>query len=130
LLSLLPAVPHARQDTDAFVYAANSSLLGGGGVDGALHRAGGPAILEECRRLRASAWPKGLPPGEAVLTGAGRLSARHVIHTVGPVWGGGARGEADRGFQRARLAGVPEHLDRGVRLSGRRRGTRGVARRV
>ena len=75
------------------VNAANSSLMGGGGVDGAIHRAGGPAILEECRRIREQRGP--LPPGEAVLTGGGRLRARHVIHTVGPIWRGGASGEPE-----------------------------------
>lgn len=80
---------------DAIVNAANSSLLGGGGVDGAIHRKGGPAILEECRRLRAERWPDGLPAGEAAATGAGRLPARHVIHTVGPVWHGGRSGEPE-----------------------------------
>lgn len=70
---------------DAIVNAANSGLLGGGGVDGAIHAAGGPEILEECRRLRATSLPSGLPPGEAVATTAGRLPARWVIHTVGPV---------------------------------------------
>lgn len=74
---------------DAIVNAANSSLLGGGGVDGAIHHAGGPEILAECRALRATTLPDGLPTGEAVATTAGRLSARWVIHTVGPVWPGG-----------------------------------------
>ncbi|MGR2753749.1 O-acetyl-ADP-ribose deacetylase [Agromyces arachidis] len=73
---------------DAIVNAANSSLLGGGGVDGAIHRAGGPDILAECRALRASSLPDGLPTGEAVATTAGRLPARWVIHAVGPVWPG------------------------------------------
>ncbi|MFF5390528.1 O-acetyl-ADP-ribose deacetylase [Streptomyces sp. NPDC013012] len=71
---------------DAVVNAANSSLLGGGGVDGAVHRRGGPEILEACRALRRSRYGKGLPTGRAVATTAGRLPARHVIHTVGPVW--------------------------------------------
>ena len=77
-----------EQAVDAIVNAANSSLLGGGGVDGAIHRRGGPEILEECRRLRASSHPDGLPAGEAVATTAGRLPARWVIHTVGPVYSG------------------------------------------
>ncbi|MGQ4415064.1 O-acetyl-ADP-ribose deacetylase [Streptomyces sp. SAS_269] len=75
-----------RQSADAIVNAANSSLLGGGGVDGAIHRRGGAAILEECRALRASRYGKGLPTGQAVATTAGALDARWVIHTVGPVW--------------------------------------------
>ena len=75
------------QAVDAIVNAANSSLLGGGGVDGAIHRAGGPAILEECREIRRTQFPSGLPAGEAVITTAGNLSARNVIHTVGPVYG-------------------------------------------
>ncbi|WP_284574913.1 O-acetyl-ADP-ribose deacetylase [Streptomyces sp. 2P-4] len=74
------------EHADAIVNAANSSLLGGGGVDGAIHRRGGPDILEACRALRASHYGKGLPTGRAVATTAGRLPARWVIHTVGPVW--------------------------------------------
>ena len=74
-------------DADAIVNAANSGLLGGGGVDGAIHRRGGPAILEECRRLRASDWPDGLPAGEVAVTSGGLLSARWVVHAVGPVYG-------------------------------------------
>ncbi|MGY0019686.1 O-acetyl-ADP-ribose deacetylase [Streptomyces sp. YJ-C3] len=75
-----------EQEVDAVVNAANSSLLGGGGVDGAIHRRGGPEILAECRKLRASHYGKGLRTGHAVATTAGRLPARHVIHTVGPRW--------------------------------------------
>jgi O-acetyl-ADP-ribose deacetylase (regulator of RNase III) len=75
-----------RQTVDAVVNAANSSLLGGGGVDGAIHRAGGPEILAACRALRDTRYPDGLPTGDAVATTAGRLPARHVIHAVGPVW--------------------------------------------
>ena len=89
------------QRVDAIVNAANSSLLGGGGVDGAIHAAGGPEILAECRRLRATALPDGLPTGEAVATTAGRLPARWVIHTVGPVWPGEG---AEAGARRRLLA--------------------------
>ncbi|MFG3598704.1 O-acetyl-ADP-ribose deacetylase [Micromonospora chersina] len=74
------------QQVDAIVNAANSSLLGGGGVDGAIHRKGGPAILEECRVLRATRYPDGLPTGQAVATTGGHLPARWVVHTVGPVF--------------------------------------------
>ena len=75
-----------EQHVDAVVNAANSGLLGGGGVDGAIHRRGGPEILAACRELRATRYPDGLPTGRAVATTAGRLPARWVIHTVGPVW--------------------------------------------
>lgn len=80
-----------RQDADAIVNAANSTLLGGGGVDGAIHRAGGPDILTECQKYRDAHPP--LPPGRAVATTAGKLAAQYVIHTVGPVWTGGDRNE-------------------------------------
>src|SRR5437899_10878034 len=76
-----------KQDVDVIVNAANSSLLGGGGVDGAIHRAGGPAILEECREIRRTRFPQGLPTGEAVVTTGGNLPALYVIHTVGPIYG-------------------------------------------
>ena len=81
-------------DADAIVNAANPTLMGGGGVDGAIHRKGGPTILEECKRIRASKWPNGLPTGKAVVTSGGNLKAKHVIHTVGPIWHGGSHGEA------------------------------------
>jgi O-acetyl-ADP-ribose deacetylase (regulator of RNase III) len=76
-----------HQEVDAIVNAANSTLLGGGGVDGAIHRLGGPSILAECREIRRTQYPKGLPTGEAVVTGAGELPAQYVIHTVGPIYG-------------------------------------------
>ena len=76
-----------RQEVEAIVNAANSTLLGGGGVDGAIHRAGGALILEECREIRRTRLPQGLPTGEAVLTTGGSLPARYVVHTVGPIWG-------------------------------------------
>lgn len=76
-----------RQDVDAIVNAANSTLLGGGGVDGAIHRVGGPSILEACREIRRKLYPQGLPAGEAVITPAGNLPAKFVIHTVGPIYG-------------------------------------------
>jgi O-acetyl-ADP-ribose deacetylase (regulator of RNase III) len=76
-----------RQDVEAIVNAANSSLLGGGGVDGAIHRAGGPEILAECQEIRRTRFPEGLPTGEAVITTGGKLAALYVIHTVGPIYG-------------------------------------------
>jgi O-acetyl-ADP-ribose deacetylase len=82
-----------QSEAEAIVNAANSSLMGGGGVDGAIHRAGGPAILEECKRIVARSGS--LPPGQAVITAGGRLKARYVIHTVGPIWHGGGHGEAE-----------------------------------
>ena len=84
-----------QQQVDAIVNAANSWLLGGGGVDGAIHARGGPAILEECRQIRQTQYPDGMPAGHAVTTTAGELPARRVIHTVGPVWQGGLHGEAE-----------------------------------
>jgi len=82
-----------KQATDAIVNAANSSLMGGGGVDGAIHRAGGPAILEECKQIVSRQGR--LPTGKAVITTGGNLKARFVIHTVGPIWYGGNRGESE-----------------------------------
>lgn len=85
-----------RMRTEAIVNAANSSLMGGGGVDGAIHRGGGPSILAECKALRKTRYPDGLPTGDAVVTGAGNLPATYVIHTVGPIWHGGGSGEAEK----------------------------------
>ncbi len=82
-----------KQETEAIVNAANPSLMGGGGVDGAIHRQGGPAILEECKRIVAERGH--LPPGQAVITTGGNLKAKKVIHTVGPIWRGGKSGEAE-----------------------------------
>lgn len=84
-----------KETTEAIVNAANSSLLGGGGVDGAIHRAGGPSILAECRRIVAGMKTGTLPAGKAVITTGGRLPAKYVIHTVGPVYRGGGQREAD-----------------------------------
>ncbi|MFC2035520.1 O-acetyl-ADP-ribose deacetylase [Chloroflexota bacterium] len=82
-----------RQDTDAIVNAANPSLMGGGGVDGAIHRAGGPVILEECKKIISECGR--LPTGKAVITIGGNLNTRFVIHTVGPIWHGGDKGEPE-----------------------------------
>lgn len=84
-----------KEAVDAVVNAANSALLGGGGVDGAIHRAGGPEILKECKEIRSAQYPEGLPTGQAVMTTAGRMLAKHVIHTVGPVYGRGGEDKAE-----------------------------------
>ena len=84
-----------KEACDVIVNAANGTLLGGGGVDGAIHRAGGKAILEECRQIRRERYPDGLPTGQAVITTAGNLPAKHVIHTVGPVYRRGGRDQAE-----------------------------------
>lgn len=100
-----------REDVDAIVNAANRSLLGGGGVDGAIHRAGGPEILAACKALRETRYPHGLPVGEAAITPAGKLPARHVIHTVGPVYGhhGGDEGRLLAACYENSLALAVEH---------------------
>jgi O-acetyl-ADP-ribose deacetylase (regulator of RNase III) len=84
-----------KEAVDAIVNAANSTLMGGGGVDGAIHRAGGPEILEACKEIRRTQYPDGLPTGQAVITIGGKLPAKHVIHTVGPVYGSGGADKAD-----------------------------------
>jgi O-acetyl-ADP-ribose deacetylase (regulator of RNase III) len=84
-----------KEVVDAVVNAANGTLMGGGGVDGAIHRAGGRAILEACREIRRTQYPDGLPTGKAVITTGGNLFAKYVIHTVGPVYGGGGRDKAE-----------------------------------
>jgi len=100
------------QEVDAVVNAANSRLAGGGGVDGAIHRRGGPAVMAETDQK----YPDGCPTGSAVISGAGNLAAKHVIHAVGPVWGGGNRGEADllAGAHRKSLELAVEHGCRSI----------------
>ncbi len=83
-----------KENADAIVNAANSTLMGGGGVDGAIHRAGGPEIKKECQEIRRTQYPDGLPTGQAVITTAGKMAAKHVIHTVGPVYGRGGKDKA------------------------------------
>lgn len=84
-----------KEDVDAVVNAANGTLMGGGGVDGAIHRAGGPEIKRECEVIRRTRYPEGLPTGQAVITTAGKMFAKHVIHTVGPVYGRGGNDKAN-----------------------------------
>jgi O-acetyl-ADP-ribose deacetylase (regulator of RNase III) len=84
-----------KEAVDAIVNAANGTLLGGGGVDGAIHRAGGPEIKKECEEIRRTRYPDGLPTGQAVITTAGKMAAKYVIHTVGPVYGSGGKGKAE-----------------------------------
>jgi O-acetyl-ADP-ribose deacetylase len=103
-----------RQEVDAIVNAANSRLAGGGGVDGAIHRRGGPAIMRET----SERYPDGCPTGSAVISGAGNLAARHVIHAVGPVWSGGSRGEPEQltGAIRRSLELAAEHACRSIAI--------------
>jgi O-acetyl-ADP-ribose deacetylase (regulator of RNase III) len=103
-------------DVDAIVNAANERMLGGGGVDGAIHRAAGPGLLDECRRLPEVRPGVRCPTGEAQITGGHRLKARYVIHTVGPIWHGGTHGEANllRSCYRASLALAAEHGIRSI----------------
>ncbi len=109
LLEVMKGDLTAEGAVDAIVNAANSSLMGGGGVDGAIHRKGGPVILEECKQIRAARGR--LPAGEAVITTGGQLRVPHVIHTVGPVWQGGEAGEEEllRRCYRSCLALAREH---------------------
>jgi O-acetyl-ADP-ribose deacetylase (regulator of RNase III) len=101
----------SQQKVDALVNAANSTLMGGGGVDGAIHSAGGPKILEECKEIRLTRFPNGLPTGEAAITTGGNLAARYVIHTVGPIKGrtGGRDAELLAACYRNSLALAVEH---------------------
>jgi O-acetyl-ADP-ribose deacetylase (regulator of RNase III) len=101
-------------EVDAVVNAANSKLLGGGGVDGAIHREGGPDIIEECREIRKSTYPSGMPAGNSVITTGGYLPADYVIHTVGPVWHGGKKGERiilESAYLSSLTLAASEHID-------------------
>lgn len=104
------------QNVDAIVNAANCTLLGGGGVDGAIHRRGGPRILDECRKLRTTRFHQGLPAGQAVITTAGNLPAKHVIHTVGPICRGNSQPDASAlaACYRNSLALAAEHQLRSI----------------
>jgi O-acetyl-ADP-ribose deacetylase (regulator of RNase III) len=102
------------QKVDAIVNAANTTLLGGGGVDGAIHRRGGPRILEECRKIRSRQFPRGLPTGEAVITSAGDLPAKYVIHTVGPIVRGQPNSALLAACYRNSLALAAEHQLRSI----------------
>ena len=128
-----------KESVDAIVNAANGTLMGGGGVDGAIHRAGGPEILAACKEIRRERFPDGLPTGQAVITTAGKMPAKHVIHTVGPVYGRGGQDKAEllaacysnslslvvQNWSSNRS--LPGDLDRRLRLSDQRSGRRGVA---
>ncbi|GBC75218.1 O-acetyl-ADP-ribose deacetylase [archaeon HR06] len=102
-----------EQEVDALVNSANPSLMGGGGVDGAIHKKGGVKILEECKKIRETMYPNGLPTGEAVITSGGNLKAKFVIHTVGPIWQGGSKGE-DKLLERAYLSSLKLAKDKGL----------------
>jgi O-acetyl-ADP-ribose deacetylase (regulator of RNase III) len=102
-----------QENVDAIVNAANPSLMGGGGVDGAIHRAGGPAILEECRKIAAEIGGR-LPRGNAVITTGGKLPAKYVIHTAGPIWGGGDKGEPET-LRRCYINSLKLALEKGLK---------------
>ena len=120
----------SRQRVDALVNAANSTLMGGGGVDGAIHHAGGPAILAECKEIRRTLFPGGLPAGEAVITGGGNLAARYVIHTVGPIRGrsGGRDAELLAACYRNALALAVDHSLRTIAVPSISTGAYGYPR--
>jgi O-acetyl-ADP-ribose deacetylase len=120
----------SQQKVDAIVNAANSTLMGGGGVDGAIHYAGGPKILEECKEIRRTRFPQGLPTGEAVITTGGNLEARYVIHTVGPIKGrsGGRDAELLAACYRNSLALAVEHSIRTIAIPSISTGAYGYPR--